>query len=333
LTEQARLLHFRDRAGRARIVLNPYAGNAEDIRGVKAVKQLWEAHGWQIEVMLTAYAGHAVALARDAANDGYDLVVAAGGDGTVNEVINGIARTQTALAVLPVGTGNVWGREMQLPLQMRDAAEALLGGELVELDLGTADGRYFLLMAGLGFDAAVTRAVLPEAKRKLGMVAYVVQALRSARSLRGARVRMVIDGRVVRSRVLMIVIGNSRLYGGFLQITHHASLTDGLLDVVTIKGEDMRSVPLHLLSILLRRYNLNPDMNYYRAREVFISSVTPLDVQIDGDSIGTTPMTFRIEPQALQALVPAWAVADLTGPATLKIPLMDRVRRIRIAGS
>jgi YegS/Rv2252/BmrU family lipid kinase len=314
-------------------VLNPLAGNAEDISGVKAAKQLWETHGWHVEVMPTAYAGHAIDLAREAAADGYDLVVAAGGDGTVNEVVNGIARTQTALAVLPVGTGNVWGRETQLPLQARDAAHALLQGELVQLDLGSANQRYFLLMAGIGFDAAVTRAVLPAAKRKLGMVAYVVQALRSARDLRGTRVRMVIDDRSMRKRVLMIVIGNSRLYGGFLQITHHARLTDGLLDVAVINGQDMRSAPLHLLSILLRRYNLNPDMNYYRAREISISSATPLEVQVDGDSIGTTPMTFRIEPDALQALVPAWAVADLTGPMTLKIPLMERVRRTRVAGT
>lgn len=318
---------FANRALRVRVVLNPLAGNAEDIGGVKAAKHVWEAHGWYVEVMPTAYAGHAVVLAREAAAEGFDLVVAAGGDGTVNEVINGIARTQTALAVLPIGTGNVWGREIKLPLQLRDAAEVLTTGELVQLDLGSANGRYFLLMAGIGFDAAVTRAVLPAAKRRFGMIAYVVEALRAASEVRGTRVRLLLDGRPVNSRVLMIVIGNSRLYGAFLQITHHASLTDGLLDIAVIKGESVRSAPLHLLSILLKRYNLNPDINYYRAREVQITSATPLAVQLDGDSLGSTPMTFRTEPDALQVLVPSWSVAALTGPTTVHVPFVDQLRR------
>lgn len=284
--------------------------------------------------MPTAYAGHAIELARDAAANGYEYVVAAGGDGTVNEVVNGIARTQTALVVLPFGTGNVWVRELRLPLQPYDAAVALSTGNIVNLDLGQAGQRYFLLMAGVGFDAAVTSAVLPAAKRKLGLWAYLVQALVTARDVRGTRVRIELDGRTVKGRVLMIVIGNSRLYGGFLQITHHANLLDGLLDVAVIKGEDVRSAPLHILSILLRRYHLNPDMEYYRARTVQISAVEPLAVQVDGDLIGMTPMTFQVAPGALRALMPPWVSADTLGTvAGIRLPVMDRIRRILINGS
>lgn len=319
---------------RARIVLNPRAGNAEDISGVKGALETLRARGWQVDVTPTAYAGHAVVLAREAARQGYDVVVAAGGDGTVNEVVNGIARTRTALAVLPVGTGNVWVREIGLPLRPQDAALSLSNGHYLNLDLGMADDRYFLLMAGVGFDAAVTRAVNPDAKRKLGLFAYIVQALITARDVHGTRVRMLLDGRPVKGRVLMIVIGNSRLYGGYLQITHQANLTDGLLDVAVIKGEDVRSAPLHLLSILLRRYNLNPDMDYYRAREVQISSVEPLEVQVDGDPIGTTPMTFRVAPRALRTLVPPWISSDmLSAPSGIRLPIMDRIRRILIDGT
>lgn len=319
---------------RARIVLNPQAGNAEDIGGVEGALRLWRGRGWEVELIPTAYAGHAIELARDAAQQGYDLVVAAGGDGTVNEVVNGIARTRTALGVLPVGTGNVWVRELKLPLRPLDAAANLADGHVINLDLGMANERYFLLMAGVGFDAAVTSAVRPAAKRRLGLFAYLVQALMTARTTRGTRVRITLDGRSVKGRVLMVVIGNSRLYGGFLQITHHANLTDGLLDVAVIKGEDVRVAPLHILSILLRRYNLNPDMDYYRAREVEITSTTPLEVQVDGDPLGVTPMTFRVAPGALRALVPSWISSDVfsTG-AGLRLPVMDRIRRILIDGT
>ncbi len=318
---------------RARIVLNPLAGNAEDIGGVSAALEVWRTRGWEVDVTPTAYAGHAIELAREAAAQNYDVVIAAGGDGTVNEVVNGIARTRTALAVLPVGTGNVWVRELKLPLRPDAAAASLNMSNIVDLDLGLAGERYFLLMAGVGFDATVTQAVLPEAKRKLGLLAYIFQAFAVARDIRGTPTRIVIDGRQVRSRVLMVVIGNSRLYGGFLQITHHANLTDGLLDVAVIKGQDVRSAPLHILSILLRRYNLNPDMDYYRAREVQIGGATPLAVQVDGDPIGVTPMSFQVAPGALRALVPAWSVSDILGtPSGIRFPVMDRIRRILIDG-
>jgi diacylglycerol kinase (ATP) len=175
--------------------------------------------------------------------------------------------------------------------------------------------------------------VQPDLKRRLGLLAYVVQAVLTARDVRGTRVRIELDGRPVKGRVLMIVIGNSRLYGGFLQITHHANLTDGLLDVAVIKGEDARSAPLHILSILLRRYHLNPDMNYYRAREVRISSNTPLGVQVDGDPIGTTPMTFAVAPRALRAWVPPWVSSESIGATPgLRVPFMERIRRILIDG-
>jgi YegS/Rv2252/BmrU family lipid kinase len=287
-----------------------------------------------VDWFTTEYAGHAIELARDAATAGYDLVVAAGGDGTVNEVVNGIAGTRTALAALPIGTGNVWVRETKLPLRPEAAAAALLDGAPYALDLGQAGSRYFLLMAGVGFDASVTRTVRPELKRRLGIMAYLVQALTIARDVRGTRVRIMLDGRPVKGHVLMVVIGNSRLYGGYLQITHHASLTDGLLDVAVIKGQNARSAPLHLLSFLLRRHHFNPDLAYYRACEISVSGSVPLDVQVDGDLIGVTPMTFRVVPGALQAWLSPAAAQELlsTGPQ-LKLPaVLHNIRRVFING-
>jgi len=314
------------------VIFNPNAGRGTAARHESEVRAALDASGLSYAFVRTEGVGHAERLAATAAErDAYTTIMAAGGDGTINEVVNGIARTGTALAVLPLGTGNVWVRELRLPLRPRDAAIALSMGHTLQLDLGLAEQRYFLLMAGVGFDAVVTRAVDPQLKRRLGMLAYIVQALRAARDVRGTRARLTLDGRVVKGRVLMVVIGNSRLYGGVLEITHHANLTDGLLDIAVIKGQDVRSAPLHLLSILLRRYHLNPDMAYYRAREVRIESAIPLGVHVDGDPLGTTPMTFRVAPAALRALVPPWISTDViaTGPG-LRLPVMDRIRRILI---
>jgi YegS/Rv2252/BmrU family lipid kinase len=316
----------------ARIILNPLAGQAEQITELHRARALWEAHGWKVEWHATGYAGHAIELAREGAACGCDLVVAAGGDGTVNEVVNGIAGTRTALAALPFGTGNVWARELKLPLKPEAAAAALLEGAPYALDLGLAGDRYFLLMAGVGFDAAVTRMTRPDLKRRFGILAYLIQALTIARDVRGTRARIVLDGRAIRGRVLMVVIGNSRLYGGYLQITHHASLTDGLLDIAVIKGQNARSAPMHLLSIFLKRHDFNPDLLYYRAREITISGTTPLDIQVDGDPVGATPMTFRVAPRALQAWLPPNAAQELlfAAPPPRFPAMIHGIRRVLI---
>ncbi len=321
------------RPQRARIILNPRAGQSEDVARVERARAVWEEHGWTVGWYVTEYAGHATVLAREGVAAGDDLIVAAGGDGTVNEVVNGIAGTRAALAVLPFGTSNVWVRELKLPLRPEAAALALLDGTVQAVDLGLAGDRYFLLMAGVGFDASVTRRVRPELKRRLGIFAYLLEAFSFAPEMRGTRTRIVLDGRAVRGHILMVVLGNSRLYGGYLQITHQASITDGMLDVAIIKGQSARSAPIHLMNIILRRHNFNPDLLYYRAREIRIESSAPLDVQVDGDPIGVTPMTFRVVPGALRAWLPQAAHQDIMTTSQLRLPsVLNNIRRVLIAG-
>jgi diacylglycerol kinase (ATP) len=297
---------------RALIVFNPLAGQAASLEhDIHAACDVWRAHGWTVDVRPTTAPNDGTRIAREAAAAGYDVVVAAGGDGTVNEVVNGLAGTDTALAALPIGTVNVWVREIGMPLQPRAAAEALLNAQVRAIDLGRAGDRHFLLMAGVGFDAAVTAEVRAHEKRRLGVFAYVLRALDLARRFRGTRARIVVDGRVVRGRVLMVVLGNSQLYGGILKITARASLDDGLLDVCIIKGNTLRGAPFRILSILLRRASLDPKIEYHRARVVQIETGRPLPVQVDGDHIGSTPMIFASRPGALRALLPTSLPTDL----------------------
>jgi YegS/Rv2252/BmrU family lipid kinase len=298
-------MHDPTRPTRALIVFNPIAGQAASFQqDISAASEVWRAGGWTVDLRPTEGPGDGTRIAREAARAGYDVVVAAGGDGTVNEVVNGLAGTEAALAALPVGTVNVWAREIGLPLQPRAAAEALLDAHVRAVDLGKAGDRYFLLMAGVGFDAAVTAEVRAHDKRRLGMLAYILRALDLARRFRGTRARIVVDGKPLRMRTLMIVIGNSQLYGGIIKFTERASIDDGLLDVCIIKGNTLRGAPLRLLSILLRRASLDPKIEYHRARAVQIETGRPLPVQVDGDYIGFTPMTFESAPGVLRALLP-----------------------------
>lgn len=317
------------------LVFNPTAGQSAGILPqLEGAAEIWRRAGWEVTLSPTRSAGDATLQARAAAEAGWEVVVAAGGDGTVNEVINGIVGSRTALAVLPCGTVNIWAREMGLSMDIAKAAEAFLSAQRRQLDLGLcrsqpprkllkrplqqhqahgpqggqpSDRRYFLLMASAGFDAAVTAEVKSTEKRRFGAIAYVKQAFQTACRYRGIKTKLYIDGKRVRGRVLMVVIGNSQLYGGVIKFTAHALVDDGLLDVCVIKGRNLLIAPQRLLSVFTRFYNKDNQLRYYRAKRVEIRGKKKkkrLPVQVDGDYLGKTPMLFEVVPGALCALVP-----------------------------
>jgi YegS/Rv2252/BmrU family lipid kinase len=200
----------------------------------------------------------------------------------------------------------------------------MLGWQVRSIDLGRAGDRYFLLMAGIGFDAAITAGVGADEKRRLGALAYVFRGIEQTLSVRGSRTRIKIDGRIITGRILMVVVGNSQLYGGLVKITHRASIDDGLLDVCVIRGDNGLSAVRHLIAILRRRYSHDPEIEYYRARSIQVTARPRLPVQVDGDAIGQTPMTFTVCPRALRALLPPDLPADLVQPPVFTA---ERARR------
>jgi diacylglycerol kinase (ATP) len=306
---------------RVLIVFNPHAGQAAQLRSaIDRAAQIWTTARWLVELAPTESAGDATRIARAAAAEGYDLVVAAGGDGTVNEIINGLVGTETAFAPLPAGTVNVWAREMGLPMDVEQAARALLTADRRQIDLGRAKGkdcdRHFLLMASVGFDAAVTQELCPTDKKRLGALAYLKQAAQMAWNYRGSKVYLRIDGQRIRGPLLMTVIGNSQLYGGVVKFTAHALIDDGLLDVCVIQGRSMLGAPLRLLSVLIRAYNRDPKVKYFRAQHVSFIGKKSLSVQLDGDFIGTTPIDFQIVPQAVWAMIPQGADPEIWSHST-----------------
>ncbi len=301
---------------RARIIANPFSGTMivpgviEELR--EAVAWLCD-HGLPTELCLTTRPGHAVELAREAVKARLDIVIAAGGDGTINDVIQALAGTTTALGVLPLGTANVWAHEMGIPRTATGAADVLLSGVRRRVDLGRAGSRYFLLMAGVGFDAEVARRVDASALKRLGvkLLEYLAVASFLSVTQRPARVLIRQDGRRRSTRSLMIIIGNTRLYGSALTFTGRAVADDGLLDVVVVGGGGL----LHRASVLgravLRRRSLGPRVQYHRCRALRLEADAPLPVQVDGEVIGTLPLTFSVAPLALTVIVPPHAPSAL----------------------
>jgi diacylglycerol kinase (ATP) len=311
---------------RVTIVFNPEAGQSSSVRSaIEQVTMLWQAQGWIVNIEPTQCAGDGTRIAQEAAANGVNIVVAAGGDGTVNEVMNGLVNTNTALATLPAGTVNIWAREMGLPMDIPQSAAALLQATRSQIDVGrvrsitprrwllrrkvtmkspTLVDRYFLLMAGIGFDAAVTAGVNSAEKKYLGAIAYVKQAFQIIHQYQGSHLTIYLDDKKVRGRILMAVVGNSQLYGGVIKFTLNAVVDDGLLDVCIVKGRSMLKAPLRLLSILFRSHHLDDRIEYHRATQIRFVSRKPVPIQIDGDYLGITPMRLEVVPKSLWVLVP-----------------------------
>jgi diacylglycerol kinase (ATP) len=294
---------------RARIIVNPVSGS---VRGVDPLRDLRETAQWltrrgvPTELVATRAAGHATDLAREAVDAGMDIVIAAGGDGTVNNVVQALAGTTTALGVLPMGTVNVWARESGIPLTTSEAREVLLNGVRRRIDLGRAGARYFLMMAGIGVDAEVIRRVEGNWLKRMGLklIDYALTAGMLGLTQRPAHVRFRLNGRRRSTHALMLIVGNTRLYGGALTFTQQAVADDGLLDVMLIGGGGIWHRVRVASRAVMRHQSLGPQTRYIRCRGIWLESSPSLPVQVDGEYMGRLPMMFSIEPAALTVIVP-----------------------------
>lgn len=286
------------------IIGNPNSGSAGDEGYLEGFADVLRAGGLTVEVLNTERPDHATELAAAA---GDRLIIAAGGDGTVNEVINGLSPGAT-LGILPLGTANVLARELGLPLEPEAACGRILTGTAARMDVGVAtDGegteRRFACMAGMGFDAEVIREVGPRLKRYLRSLAFPLAALKVY--LRGGLPDLqIVDGSTTYVAQFAIV-ANGRYYGGEFETSEDASLRSGSLEVILVEkvGHLLRA---DVLGRLLAKKSLDRKMKSFSSREVLAKSPaargTRVPVQIDGEVWGSLPMRFRMEPAALQVI-------------------------------
>ncbi len=284
------------------LLVNPEAGMRPAAIG--ALEEHLRARGVSLERAVTARRGDGTTIARQAALAGADVLLACGGDGTLNEAVNGLAGTETALATFPAGTMNVWAREVGIPTDPVRAAALLWDGDRRWIDLGRAGDRYFLLMAGVGFDADVAAQVTRPEKRRWGPLAYVGRGVVTAVRWPRQRMWLNLDGRALRRRLLFVVVGNTRLYGGVVNITDRAVADDGLLDVCLFGGQGLAEKLFHALRVVTRRHTRHRTVEYYRVRQLTLVTRPRVAVQVDGDTIGQTPMTFQAAVRALKVIVP-----------------------------
>ncbi len=284
------------------LIINPSAGRlGPEERLARAAEEL-NRRGYSVSVSFTSRPLEAAEIARRAVGEGSELVISVGGDGTLNEVINGIAGSPARLGIIPAGLSNVLARELEIPDDLDRALEVILAGRTRTIDLGLVNGRYFSIMVSVGLDAEAVRIVNPEAKRFLRRYAYHLAGLQALSSFRSKPFTLLVDGeREFPGRAA--VISNSRFYGGPHQITPRARSDDGLLHCCVFAKGRRRDYARYFWGVIRKNHHRFSDVNFVTARTVEIR--TPdLPIQADGDYVGQTPARLRILPDALTVLAP-----------------------------
>lgn len=289
------------------VILNPAAGSVTDRRATIArIKELPAT-----ELRVSPKRGAAEKLARAAVEEGCDLIIAAGGDGTLNEVVNGIGENASHVRVglLPLGTGNDFARTLGLPTNLDECIELILAGRTRTIDLVrvTSDRvRYFVNVSAGGFSGLVDEKLTPAMKETWGPLAYVRCAAAALPELRGYLTRIALDDTETISETLYnVIVGNGRYVAGGIPVAPQAEPDDGLLDLVLIPERSAGDLALLAPQILLGTHLSSDSIIYRRASHIAVNSNPGMWFNVDGELVGNEPAIFQVLPRALQFVVAA----------------------------
>ena len=289
----------------AGIVVNPTkVGDPEEFR--RAVSEAMHSHGWQLPLWLeTTAEDPGQKQAREAAAAGVELVLACGGDGTVTACAEGVAGTGTPLGIVPIGTGNLLARNLDLPVDLDEALIVALTGKDTPIDAGTANGAPFVVMAGLGLDARMISDTSEPLKKRLGWAAYAISVIRHLRD-RPIRATLTADGgQPVRLRSSAVIVGNVGWLRGGVPLLPDARPDDGMLDAVALRAGGLVGW-LAIVTHVLLRTGGSGRVTRLVFRELTVTTVSPQPWELDGEFMGTTTrLVVAAQPGRLLLRLPA----------------------------
>ena len=287
-------------------IINPISGSKETQNAKrklpKLIMQTLDSEQWLPNIAFTEYAGHATELARQYTRMGFDAVVAVGGDGTVNEVARGVRDSQTAMGILPMGSGNGFARHLNIPIRVNKAIEMLNHSEPIRVDYGLANGKLFVSTCGTGFDALIADHFAGSSKR--GFATYLQNILKDVFSYTPQNYHIVGDGLDVTHKAFLITFANANQWGYEALIAPKASIQDGKMDIMLMSSHAI----LGSASLALRLFAGSIDDSHFmdtlRAKEVTLERESAAPFHIDGDPVDMEKdIHIRIVEDGLRVLV------------------------------
>ncbi len=288
----------------ANLVVNPIAGNRTS-RSIKKILNLLEGKV-SLTTFITEKKGDAFVFSGGLSNT--DLIIVAGGDGTFNEVVNGVLSSQkpvtekknTCLALLPLGTTNVLAKELGIPEDIEKAVHLALTGTAKKISLGRINGRFFTLMAGIGFDGETVFKVKETIKKISGKGAYILSGINTLTKYNPPLIQVKTPEGTFAGYTA--VVGNARCYGGYFQVTPRANLSEPLLDLCLFKGNTRKDLIRFVRGVIGKRHLDFSDVFYGKFFELEIVSRETVHIQIDGDYFGTLPAKLEVIQDAISLI-------------------------------
>lgn len=286
---------------RLKLLYNPAAGRGRAAKAIPDVEARLR-RGGDVDVYESRAADHLRELA--AASEGYDRIVACGGDGTVHHVLNGLDLARATLAIVPLGSGDDFAETLGIPSDVEKACDVALGGIVREIDVAMVNETRYVAVAGMGFDSEVARFANEEVKRLHGSLSYLYATLRTLARFEPRRVRFSVDGVAREAEIMFAVVGNSPRYGGGIRIAPEARVDDGVLDLYLIHKATRLDLVVTLPLAYFGKHTIRRFVEHARGRE-FSFEGEPLDVYADGEFVSKTPVKIRLASEKLRVSVPS----------------------------
>lgn len=285
-----------------RFIINPISGTRGKDSIVKLIPQYLNSEQFELEIVYTQCSGHAAQLAREAAECGVDVVVAVGGDGTVNEVARSLTHTSSALGIIPCGSGNGLAHHLFIPINPIGALKILAECNIEKLDYGKINGQPFFCTCGVGFDAFVSQKFASAGKR--GLMTYVDSTLKEGLSYKPETYHITFDGEEQTYEAFLIACANASQYGNNVFIAPAASMNDGLMDVTILEPFNLLEAPQVVLQLLNKTIDKNPHARTFQCKSLHIHRDSPGVVHFDGDPMECgTDIDVELIPQGINVVV------------------------------
>ncbi len=299
--------------GKIMIIYNPDSGRKLLQKNIPKLKELmWSEYNCLCQLAKTTGPFHAKELAHGACLEGYEIIVAAGGDGTVNEVINGMMEARAGghhtpkLAIYPAGTVNDFSSHLKIPKTLEQFAHMLNEAESVLVDVGRAGDRYFLNVAAAGLLSEVAHRVSSEAKTFFGRFAYYFEGIKEfpKQLFHPINIQFKIGKTIEEKEILFFILANSPHVGGFKNLAPEAKTNDGLLDLIFIENSQLKDMAGLFLLLLQGNHINHPSIQYLQVKELTIGCQEEIIVDVDGEYGGKLPLTFKAHQAAINMIIP-----------------------------
>lgn len=316
---------------KAVFIINLISGTSDKAAIPGLIDQYLDKTKFEYEIAVTQYAGHASEIAAKAKDDGVDIVVAIGGDGTVNEVARAIVHSDTALGIIPCGSGNGLARHLLLPLNVRKAIEVINRCEIRRLDYGIINDYPFFCTCGMGFDAFVSMKFAEAGKR--GPITYVENVLREGLKYKPETYTIEDENGTVQYKAFLISCANASQYGNNAYIAPQASMSDGLMDVIIMEPFDVFEAPQISIEMFSKTLDKNSKIKTFRTRHLHIHRDKPGVIHYDGDPVMTgADIDIELKPKGINIIVNTMADRSERQPNALQnaaAELFNEINEIR----